>query len=142
MSIADGLISSDHIENDHITVTKRHLAAIEHLTAHGVYVTQDNVEAVKRSDIVLIVVKPYNVRNVLDEIKSVLDPKKHLVVSLATGISIKEMQDYLDNEIKIFRAMPNIATDIRESITCICSNGAERRRQDNAAADVDGPGRT
>jgi pyrroline-5-carboxylate reductase len=122
LSIAEGFIGSDIIQNKNVTVTKRNISPILGLTEHGVKVTRDNLEAVKNSDVILIVVKPYNVKNVLLEINPVLDPEKHIIVSLATGISIQEMEEYLDKDVSVFRAMPNIATDINESITCICNN--------------------
>lgn len=131
LSIADGFIGSEKIQNKNVTVTKRNISAISELAKDGVIVTQDNKEAVSNSNVILIVVKPYDVKNVLLEINPLLDAKKHTIVSLATGISIDEMEAYLDKDVSVFRAMPNIATDIRESITCICNNGvseAEREK--------------
>jgi len=125
LSIAEGFIGSEKIQNKNVTVTRRNIDSISGLTEHGINVTKDNIEAVKNSDVILIVVKPYNVKNVLLEINPALDPEKHTIVSLATGISIEEMEEYLDKNVSVFRAMPNIATDIRESVTCICNNGVK-----------------
>jgi len=124
LSIADGLIASPEIENDNITITRRNIAPIENLEKHGIHVTQNNINAVRNSDIILIVVKPYNVKEVLSSIDLELDPSRHIIVSLATGISINEIEGFISKKVRVFRAMPNIATDIRESITCICNNGA------------------
>ena len=130
LSIADGFISSEEIDNGNVTITKRNITPISGLAEHGLHITQDNVEAVSNSDIILIVVKPYDVKDVLIEINPVLESNKHTIVSLATGISIEEMEGYLDKEVSVFRAMPNIATDIRESITCICNNGVAEEEKE------------
>jgi len=130
LSIADGFIASNEIDNGSVTITKRNISSISNLKEHGINVTQDNVEAVNNSDIILMVVKPYDVKDVLLEINPVLNPEKHVIVSLATGISIEEMEEFLEKDVSVFRAMPNIATDIQESITCICNNGANQAEKD------------
>jgi pyrroline-5-carboxylate reductase len=45
---------------------------------------------------------------------------------VATGVLLEEMAAKLPAGVRLFRAMPNIAADVNESITCICShNGTE-----------------
>jgi pyrroline-5-carboxylate reductase len=41
---------------------------------------------------------------------------------VATGVWIKDMEEMLSAEFAIFRAMPNTAISIGQSMTCICSN--------------------
>ena len=123
-SIANGLLEKDSFDPKNLTLTKRNTLSLSGFEARGAHVHSDNLIAAKYADIILLGVKPYNVAPILEEIKPALDPKKQLIISLATGITLKEMYAVIDPKTVAFRAMPNIAADIQESITCICQNGA------------------
>jgi pyrroline-5-carboxylate reductase len=94
-------------------------------------VTADNLEAARDADLLVLGVKPYNVAAILKELHPVLKPEKQVVISLATGVTLEEMYAYLDPSTSVYRAMPNIAADIQESITCICGNNASNETEDS-----------
>jgi pyrroline-5-carboxylate reductase len=119
-SIANGLLEQADFLPQNLHVTKRNPANLLYLQDKGVRVHSDNLIAAKESDIVILGVKPYNVSAILKEIKPVLDPKKQIIISVATGITLDEIFQEIDSKTTAFRAMPNIAADIRESVTCIC----------------------
>ncbi|WP_089239077.1 pyrroline-5-carboxylate reductase [Belliella buryatensis] len=119
-SIANGLLDQEGFHPQHLHVTKRNPANLLHLQDKGVRVHNDNLIAAQESDIIILGVKPYNVTAILKQIKSTLNPKKQIIISLATGITLDEMYAELDPSTILYRAMPNIAADINESITCIC----------------------
>lgn len=121
-SILNGLVDDKDYPSENIIATKRSLDVIKPYEEHGVRVTTDNLWAVSESDVIIVAVKPYKVLSVLNDIKEQLIPGKHLVVSLATNVRINDLQEALDMEIPIFRAMPNTAADVKESITSICHN--------------------
>jgi pyrroline-5-carboxylate reductase len=123
-SIANGLLMREDFDPTNLTLTKRNTATLAEFEAKGVHVHTDNVVAAQYADIILLGVKPYNVTNILTEIKPALKPEKQLIVSLATGVSLKEMYAVIDPNTVTFRAMPNIAADIQESITCVCQEQA------------------
>ncbi|TDQ19247.1 pyrroline-5-carboxylate reductase [Algoriphagus boseongensis] len=123
-SIANGLLALDNFDPKNLSLTKRNTESLSEFEAKGVHVHSDNVIAAKYADLILLGVKPYNVSTILKEIKPVLDPKKQIIISLATGITLEEMFTVIDPATVTFRAMPNIAADIQESITCICQKQA------------------
>jgi pyrroline-5-carboxylate reductase len=123
-SIANGLLMRTDFDPQNLTLTKRNTATLSEFEAKGVRVHTDNLIAAQYADIILLGVKPYNVAKILAEIKPALDPKKQIVVSLATGVTLHEMYEVIDPKTVTFRAMPNIAADIQESITCICQEQA------------------
>ncbi|WP_111669931.1 pyrroline-5-carboxylate reductase [Algoriphagus litoralis] len=123
-SIANGLLMRADFDPKNLTLTKRNTGTLAEFEAKGVHVHTDNLIAAQYADIVLLGVKPYNVAKILAEIKPALDPKKQIIVSLATGVTLKEMYEVIDGKTVTFRAMPNIAADIQESITCICQEQA------------------
>lgn len=124
LSIVNGLLAQKDFIPNHLHVTRRNPSSLLHLQDLGVRVHSDNTLAAKEADIVILGVKPYNVNSILKEILPVLSPAKQVIVSLATGITLDEMYEVIAKETVAFRAMPNIAADIQESITCICGRNA------------------
>lgn len=117
-AIAEGLIASKFSKPADIIITKRNIATLKPLEKKGANVTSDNNEAVKKSGIVILAIKPYQVKEVVDLIKKDLTTA-HILVSVVTGVSIKDIEESLKKKIPVFRAMPNTAIAIRESITCL-----------------------
>lgn len=121
LSILNGLLLTDGIKPENIIVTKRNIDVISHLKSTGITITSCNSDAVKNSEIIILALKPYNILEVLNELSESLK-ESHIIISLATGISIKQIEESVKQPIPIFRAMPNTAADVSTSVTCICSN--------------------
>ena len=124
-SIAYGLLKSRQYPPENITITRRKIELLADLSKKGLNVHSDNKLAMKESDIIIVAVKPKVVDTILTEGKSVLTKDK-IVISVATGVKLAHMQTIVGAEIPVFRAMPNTAISIRESMTCIATiNGSE-----------------
>ena len=121
-SIAEGLISSKFSKAADITITRRNINLLEGLRKKGVVVTSNNNEAVKKSEVVILAVKPFQVKEVVEGIRIDLSPGKHIVVSVITGVFIDDINGILKKAIPVFRAMPNTAIAIKESMTCLSSS--------------------
>lgn len=130
LSILNGLISSDAYTNSSLTATRRNLHSLEQFSSLGITITSDNLKAVSESEIILVALKPYKILEVLGGLSSVIDPKRHTLVSMATGVTIDEISSVIGKEMSIYRAMPNTAANVSESLTCICSNQASRVEND------------
>lgn len=129
-AIAEGLINSGFTRAEHIIITKRNIATLQPLEKKGVLVSSNNEEAVQYADWIILAVKPFQIREILLALKPHLDERRHTLVSVITGIWIKDIQDILGNNFTLFRAMPNTAIAIQESITCICKyNAADEQTQ-------------
>lgn len=125
-SIAKGLITTDAITS--LYLTKRNLKSLTDFEGYSnVFLSSDNIEAVKNSDIIIFAVQPAHFEEVLDSIKSELT-EKHVLISTITGYSIAKMEENVGEDQFIIRAMPNTAIAVGKSMTCICANekGAER----------------
>ncbi len=122
-AIAEGILKSGKIKPADLTVTKRRHHLLKDLADQGVSVHKDNQKAVEDSDMIIIALKPYKVAELLQEISPKIDPSKHVVVSVATGVPIKDIQAYLPEKTSILRAMPNTAIAVQESMTCMAHNG-------------------
>ncbi len=128
--------------SDTFYLTKRRIDLISNLQAPNRILTSDNKLAVENSEIILISVKPYDVPKVLEDIKDVLFPEKHIVISVATGVTIEEMKKIISPEITVFRAMPNTAADIKQSMTCIATDRANEEKTEKVKAFFDSVGNT
>jgi pyrroline-5-carboxylate reductase len=122
-SIAEGLVKSGFTLPGHIMVTRRNIEVIRFLEEKGIMVSNDNQEAARFADLVIVAVKPFQVNEVLAQMKSSLDPHRHLVCSVVTGVSIDNLQSILGKTFPVVRAMPNTAIAIQESMTCLCATG-------------------
>lgn len=130
-AITKGLLNNNDFNSSNVTATRRNINLIADLAADGATITSDNCEAVRNSNIILVAVKPYNVGKIITEIKSELIAGQHVLVSLATGLTTEEISEMLEHKIPVFRAMPNIAANISESITCICAKNASKEETQN-----------
>jgi pyrroline-5-carboxylate reductase len=117
-AIAEGLLKSKFCKAADISITKRNITPLKPLSDKGVFVTADNNEAVKKSDLVLLAVKPFQVAEVIAGLKKDLTAK-HVLVSVITGVSLNDLNEMVKKKNPVFRAMPNTAIAIQESMTCI-----------------------
>ena len=129
-SIAKGLLKTKLIPAGNMTVTRRRVHLLDNLLKEGIQVTKNNCEAVEGADYIFLVVKPWQLSEVLAEISPFIDAKKVTLISLATGISSKDIEKMVGQECPIFRAMPNTAIAIGESMTCISSYKATHEKEE------------
>ncbi|MFZ1534107.1 MAG: NAD(P)-binding domain-containing protein, partial [Chitinophagaceae bacterium] len=118
-AIADGLIQSEFSRPVELTITRRNLSTLSRFAERGCMVHSDNKKAVRDSEIIILAVKPYNYADIIKEIKLLLNPKKHIVVSVITGVWIEQLQKAIGKPVPIVRAMPNTAIAIQQSMTCL-----------------------
>ena len=70
------------------------------------------------------------------------DTTKHIIISLASGVNIDTLTHVLGNEIALYRAMPNTAANVSNSMTCICTAHPEPETDDVVQACFDAIGET
>jgi len=122
-AIAEGLLKSKFCKAGDIVITKRNTATLKDLENRGVKVTSINSEAVKKSEIIILAVKPYQVSEVINSFKNELSPK-HILVSVVTGVLMKDLAAAIEKKLPVFRAMPNTAIAIQQSMTCLSYTNA------------------
>jgi len=121
-SIAEGLIASGFVQASQITITKRNISTLEPLAQKGVHVSSDNKAAVQQAKYIILAVKPFQIKDIVEEISPVLVAGQHTLISVATGVWIKDLETLLKQDFAVLRAMPNTAIAIQQSMTCICAN--------------------
>jgi pyrroline-5-carboxylate reductase len=121
-AIARGLVSASLLPAGRISLTRRKPEGLSEFRRDGYLVGTDNAEALRNADLVILAVTPQQLNALLAEIRSVLEPRHHTVVSVVSGATIAEMRRQLGGELAIIRAMPNTAIAIRESMTCLSTD--------------------
>ena len=141
-ALADGLINSGFIRPEEIMITKRNPVSLQKLKDKGVLTGSDNNAAVQFGDIIIMAVKPFQMQEVLLGIKADLNATRHLMVSVVTGVYIKDVYSILNTSLPVFRAMPNTAIAIGESMTCTCFENATKEQVDYVEAMFNQLGKT
>jgi len=124
ISIANGLIQSGQFTPYQITLTRRKVQLLDKMKEHGFIVQDDNLEAVKNSEVIIIAVEPQQIDALLQEISPELVVDRHIIISVVTNVSIKQIMARIGKDVVVVRAMPNTAIAIRESMTCLASNNS------------------
>lgn len=120
-AIAEGLIGSRFCKPSDITITRRNTASLDYLKQQKVKVSSDNHAAVKNAAVILLCVKPFQAKEIMKDIAGALNGKQ-VLISAVSGVTIEEIEKTLKNKTIVFRAMPNTAMSISESMTCIAGS--------------------
>src|SRR5262245_9365256 len=79
----------------------------------------DNRAAAREAEIILLCVKPQNVREVLEEIRPEVTPDK-LLVSVVASLPTSFIEEVLKAPIPVVRAMPNTPCVVGKGMTGLC----------------------
>lgn len=94
--------------------------------ALGCRSVSDPREACATADMVIVAVKPWLVERVLRQIKPHMEHRP-ILVSVAGGVSLSAIAQHMSGA--IFRAIPNTAAAVGESITFLCSQNANEAQK-------------
>jgi len=103
----------------------------------GIKVTTQNNDVVKKSEIVVLAVKPKFIKEVVFGIGSVIK-KDQLVISVAAGVPTEKVEAAGGEGIRVVRVMPNIACVVGESASAICPGKYATRQDEEKAKEIFG----
>ena len=126
-----------------VRATVRHAERAQRLASQlSIPVGTDSRAAAHWADVVLIAVKPQNVRELLEEIRAELAPPQ-LVISVAASVPTSYIEDVLAAPVAVVRAMPNTPCQVGAGMTGICrGTHASDAHLDTARRLFDTVGRT
>lgn len=128
-AIARGLVQGSIFKPSDLTVVDvldTSLKAIQDFNP-AIRIALNEYDSVENADIVLLAVKPWLIENTILNIKSKLNYSKQIIISIAAGISIRELNEILlkpDDKATLpalFRVIPNTAISIRQSVNLIAA---------------------
>ena len=114
--VLKGLVPHDFelLGHDH-TRTK-----VESIGSEGrVTFVETPLELARRSDIIILAVKPYQMEAMLEEIRPALDSSK-VVVSLAAAFSQEKLRSGVDGRCPVVRCMPNLPVIVGKGVFALC----------------------
>ncbi|MGD0096649.1 MAG: pyrroline-5-carboxylate reductase [Terracidiphilus sp.] len=94
----------------------------------GVDVTTNNLEAVRQSDLILLGVKPFQVPDLIAEVRPALTPAKTLI-SFAASVKTRAIEEAAGMEIAVIRAMPNTPSALGAGAAGLCRGRFVRPEQ-------------
>lgn len=89
---------------------------------YGIKTTADNQAAAKQADLIVLAVKPQIMSGVAQDLAKFLDHKP-AVVSIAAGIPLAGLENWLGDNIAVVRAMPNTPAMVLCGATGLFANG-------------------
>lgn len=119
-AMVSGMLNSKLFEKEQLIVTNRsNKDRLDYFKEqYGVVVTHDQGEAIKNAGVIILAMKPKDVTAALEGIKPFVS-EKQMLISVIAGVSTKSMEELLDLNIAIIRAMPNTSATIGYSATAI-----------------------
>jgi len=118
-ALLEGLLKSEQMDPSRITVTDLRAEILESLRARGFDTTFNNAEALAKANIVILCIKPWGVAKILTELAPHLDPSRHILVSIAAGVSMATLEQIIPAGLPLLRAIPNTAMAVRASMTAL-----------------------
>lgn len=117
--LLSGMLGSQLIPVHAVAATVAHQPRADYLaTKYGVKAGVNNREAVAGADLVLICLKPQQVKGFLQEVKKHLR-KEALLISAAASVTTALIEGELGHAARVVRAMPNTPCLIRHGMTSI-----------------------
>ena len=134
-AIMKGIINSNWCEAKNIIVSDKNEDSLNNLRKeYAVQTSLDNIEIAKKSKIILLAVKPFVLKDVLNEIKSSLTDE-HIIFSIAAGISIKSIEEIV-GDIPVVRIMPNTPALVNEGMSAICRGNYATEEHSKIALEI------
>jgi pyrroline-5-carboxylate reductase len=91
-------------------------------TVLGIKAFADNSEVATRADLLVLAVKPQILADATKALASTVQKKKPLVISIAAGVRIEDIDRWLGGGLAIVRAMPNTAALIGSGASGLYAN--------------------
>ena len=121
-AIISGIRKANLVENNALMVADKSKEALTRLKEqYEVLTTFDNKEVASFADILFLAVKPNLFPDVIAEIKDVIKDDI-VIVSIAAGKTIKEIENTFGKTIKLVRTMPNTPAMVLEGMSALCPN--------------------
>ena len=141
-ALATGWVGAGRFAPTSIHMTRRQDDKLQDMKELGYVTGADNARAVRDCDLVVIAVQPQQLDELLQDIVDELDPKRHRMISVVSGVSIAQIRAALGDEMPLVRAMPNTAVAICESMTCLSADEVSEAALEEATELFDLVGRT
>ena len=118
-ALIKGLIQSGTYASDQLLASDREPGALKNIsTQFGLKCYASSSELVRECSIVVLSVKPQNIREVLEAVKEDVRDD-HLFISIAAGVPLSMIQTMLGKDIPLVRVMPNTPALVQKGASAL-----------------------
>ncbi len=129
-ALVTGLIASGTARDNFVVADPDNAKRAQLQSRLAVPTTENNKDAVVASDIIVLAVKPQDLRAVATDLAPVVDRARHLVISLAAGVRTAALRAWFGAKTPIIRVMPNTPALVGGGTTALfateCVSAAQR----------------
>lgn len=114
-----GIVTSKLVNADKVIASNPHEEKLNILKEkYKINTTTDNKKVASNADILFLSVKPNMYEKVIDEIKNLVK-NNVIIIVIAAGKSIEEVENLFGKEMKIVRTMPNTPALVGEAMSAL-----------------------
>nr|WP_297161547.1 pyrroline-5-carboxylate reductase [uncultured Dysgonomonas sp.] len=129
-AIASGISSGTIFTPQNITVIDRNQKNIDALVKktniNGVI---NDYSSLSEADIIVLAIKPWMIEEVLNKYTKSFNSKQ-IIISIAAGISLNQLSEWIIPDSAIYRVMPNTAIAIKESMSFLASHNSTKEQDE------------
>ena len=103
---------------------------------YGIRVFDVNFDAAKDADVIIFAVKPQLMQKVVKEISENINIKNKLILSVAAGIKLQSIENWLGQTSSVIRVMPNMPALIQAGASALYANSHVQEKQKSAAETI------
>ena len=96
---------------------------------YGAFVTEDNGAVARTAEILLFAVKPQILKPVCEQLADRVQANKPLIMSIAAGPCIADIESWLGGDLSVVRVMPNQPALIDQGISALFANDNAKDRE-------------
>ncbi|MCD6562029.1 MAG: pyrroline-5-carboxylate reductase [Deltaproteobacteria bacterium] len=118
-ALIKGLVQSGTYKKNQLFASDMNKQALKNISdGFGIKCYPVNTELVREVSVVVLSVKPSNMREVLEDVKADIR-EDHLIISIAAGIPIKMIENIIEKDIPFIRAMPNTPALVLKGVSAL-----------------------
>lgn len=118
-----GILEKGLYDKSQVIVSRRSEKALEQIASLlSVRTTRDNEMVAKEADVLILAIKPAQFAEVIPEIRDSVK-EEALVISIAAGQTIADIEALFQRKVKVVRTMPNTPALVLAGATGMCFNG-------------------
>lgn len=124
-AMVNGLIKSGTFPKENIIASKKNIS-LGSKAEENIYLSDDNKEIAKKSDYIVLAIKPGSYTLILEEIRDYIK-KDAIIISIGAGIGSQFLKDKLPEATKYIKTMPNTPAMVGEGMTALSINDTLNR---------------
>jgi len=117
-AMVEGIMKAKMVDGEHMIVSNAHPEKLQQLGSVYDFYISDNETVARYADILILAVKPYMYASILAEIREFVK-EDAILVDIAAGITIADVQNMMQCPCKVVKAMPNTPALVSEGMSAI-----------------------